>query len=246
MEEQEKQEEVKNEVSESEAPEVKEEEEVKEDRPEVNYQAELARKNAELARLRAEVAEKQSPPKRDPADITTWTDNELKMLRNSNDPSVAQYKEQADEILLERKVKAIQAREYENRRREESKAELERQYPESADPSSEFSLKLEKVMRDYDLSRTPSGRLVAAKIVAAEGKTSKELAQKKESNRVNRVKNQMVDGDRPKPTESNKDLDSKKKELTDKLTSGKESQQVEAISDYLKSRRMTQDEFFKR
>lgn len=227
--------------------EVQEVEEKKE-RPEENYKAELARKNAEIARLRAEKESYSAQPerKRDPADITTWSDNELRMLKNSNDPSVAAYKDQADELLLERKVKAIQAREYENRRKEEAKAKLEAEHPEALDPTSEFSMKVEKVMREYDLSRTPAGRLVAAKIVAAEGKASKAKGQDNEASRVSRVKGQMVDGDRPKPTDKGKDLESKRKSLSEDLLFGKENRQVEAISEIMKDRGMTRESFFKK
>ena len=228
-------------------PEVKEEL----DRPEENYKAELARKNAEIARLRAEKESYSAQPvKRDPQDISTWSDQELKMLRNSPDPNLAGYKDQADELLLERKVKQIQAKEYENRRREEAKAKLEAEHPEALDPSSEFSIKVEKVMREYDLSRTPAGRLVAAKIVAAEGKTSKAKGQETESNRVSRVKANMVDGDRPKPTETSKDLESKKTNLADKLMKASQpgktnaDESTAAMSDILKDRFGGREGFF--
>jgi hypothetical protein len=224
--------------------EVAPEPEVKEERPEVNYQVELARKNAELARLRAEVDERKSPPKRDPADITTWTDQELKMLRNSTDASVAQYKEQADDVLLERKVRAIRAKESENQKREEYSSKVSELYPEANDPTSEFSAKMEKVMRDYDLHRTPAGRLAAAKIVASEGNASDAKAKKNEADRVARVKSQMVDGDRAKPIESSKAPDEKAKDLESKLLSGKENQQVAAVSQILKDRGMDRQNFF--
>lgn len=222
------------------------EQEVKEDRPEANYKAELARKNARIAELEAEkVAKLDQPVRRDPADITTWSDQELKMLRNSSDPSVAAYKEQADEVLLERKVKQIQARDYENRRREETKSKLEAEYPEALDPSSEFSKQIEKVMREYDLSRTPAGKLVAAKIVKAESQTSKAKGQGREAERVIRVKGQMVDGDRPKSADKSKDLDTKRKNLADKIMDGKhEDSQVEAIKDALADRGISRDNFF--
>lgn len=205
------------------------------DRPAINYEAELSRKNAEIARLRREQAERElsTPRKRDQADITTWSNEELDMLRKSSDPSVAQWKNQAEDVLLERKVKAIQAREYEYRRKEEINRQLENEYPESADPTSEFSVKLEKTMRDFDLHKTPAGRLAAAKIVAAEEKSSKAKGTNKEDNRVTRVKSQMVDGDRPKPTEGknpNQEQDLKKKLLNEKSTSH------DATSEWIDSR----------
>lgn len=219
-------------------PEVK-----KEERPEVNYQAELARKNAELMRLRAEIEEKKQP-KRDPADITTWSDSELKMLRNSNDASVAQYKEQADELLLERKVRAIQAREAEYKKKEEYSSKVNELYPEANDPTSEFSTKMEKVMRDYDLHRTPAGRLAAAKIVAAEGNASEAKAKKNEADRIARVKSQLVEGDKAKSTEGSTNPDEKTKDLEARLLSGKERTQVDAISQILKDRGMDRQNFF--
>lgn len=203
----------------------------KEDRPEVNYQAELARKNAEIQRLRAERETLSAQPvKRDQSDLTTWTDGELKMLRNSNDASVAQYKDQADEILLERKVRAIQARDYETRKREETRKTLETEYPETADPHSEFSVKMEKVMQEYDLHKTPAGRLAAAKIVSAEGKNAQSKGQTKESKRVTSVKGQMVDGDRPKPTEVKDPNDTKA--LKDKLLKEKDTSHA-AVGEWL-------------
>lgn len=197
--------------------------EVKEqlDRPEENYKAEIARKNARIAQLEAErVAHEESKPKfnNDSKDITNWDDNSLKLLRNSNDPNLAQYKDQADDILLERKVKVMQAREYENRRKEDTQRKLETEYPEAVDPTSEFSMKVDKVMKEHDLARTPSGRFLAAKIVALESKKSGNG--QKEADRVSRVKANMVDGDRPKPTESKSqsETDLKKKILNEKST----------------------------
>ena len=139
----------------------------------------------------------------------------------------------------------MQAKEYEARRKEETQRKLEAEHPEALDSSSDFGRKVEQVMKEYDLSRTPAGRLVAAKIVAAEGKVSKASGHNKESDRVSRVKANMVDGDRPKPTESNKPSDSK--ELESKLMNTKnEKGQVDAVSQILKDRGMNRDSFFKK
>lgn len=193
-----------------------------EERPEENYKAELARKNARIAQLESErLAAADKPVKRDPADISTWTDAELKMLRGSNDPSVAQYKDQADELLLERKVKQIQARDYETRRKADVQNELANQFPEALDSSSEFAQRMNKVVREYDLDRTPAGKLVAAKIVAADMKAASGKSKGKESDRVTTVKGQMVDGDRPLPAEvknPNKQKDLKEKLLNEGST----------------------------
>ncbi len=241
MEEQDKQsqEEVKDAVEEV-------EQEVKQDRPEENYKAELARKNARIAELERErLSAVEQPVKRDQNDITTWSDAELKMLRNSPDANLATYREQADDLLLERKVKAMQAKEYEARRREEAQSKLMAEHPEAMDSSSEFGRKVEQVMKEYDLSRTPAGRLVAAKIVAAEGKVSKATGQNKETDRVSRVKANMVDGDRPKPTETKNPSDSK--ELKDKLMNTKNEQgQIDAVGQILKDRGINRDNFFKK
>jgi hypothetical protein len=213
-----------------------------------NREAELARKNEEIVRLRNLQAQKDSQPvKRDPYDITTWSDTELKMLKNSNDASVAQYKDRADELLLERRVAAIHKRQMEDQKRVETDAKLKEQYPEAADPSSEFSSKMEKIMQDYDLAKTPAGRLVAAKIVAAEGKSSDKKAEIKEANRVANVKSQLVDGDRPKPTETAADLEKTNQTLEAKLKDTKnEKGQIDAVAQILKSRGMDRDKFFKR
>jgi hypothetical protein len=86
-----------------------------------------------------------------------------------------------------------------------SDIELRTKYPEALDPASEMSVKMEQVMFDLDLQKSPAGRLAAAKIVAAEmGKgRSKTTAQerKAEADRIARVKGQMVDGDRSRSTE---------------------------------------------
>ncbi len=221
--------------------------EVKEDRPEENYKAELARKNAEIARLRSLAEEKESKVvKYDPQDITTWNDNELKMLVKSPDANLARYKDQAEDLLLERKVKQMQAKQYEEGRKLAAHQELESKYPEALDPSSDMAQKISKVMQEYDLSRTPAGRLVAAKIVAAEGKASVAKGQSTEKERVARVKGQMVDGDRPKPTEV-KNPEAKTKEQKEKLMDSRsESGQTEAISQILKDRGMDRQKFFGR
>lgn len=247
MEEQEKQE-----VTEQSAEEVKEEqvnEEVKEDRPEINYKAELARKNAEIERLRLEmVSRNQQPSKRDPNDISTWSDHELRMLKK--DPQFAQYHDQADDLLLERKASAILAKNKEAEKRVNADMTLRKEFPEALDPTSEFSTRMEHVIQEYDLAKTPAGRLAAAKMVALELKkgqsTAEARARKNETDRVTRVKSELVDGDRAKPTTESVNPDQKKKELQDKLgDTRRPDRQAEAVSDYLKSRGMTRDKFFK-
>lgn len=226
--------------------------EVPQDRPEENYKAELERKNREIERLRLLAVERQEQPKqRDPNNMRTWSDHELKAVIYTNDPNWLHAKDEANEIMLDRKVDARLARQAETHRRVSADLELKQKFPEAADPSSELSSKIEEVISKYDLDKSPAGRLVAAKLAASElnqGKNSSDaIARQKEADRIARVKGQMVDGDRAKPTTSDtKNLDEKRKTLADKLMSSKENQQVDAISEILKDRGMSQKEFFKK
>lgn len=224
------------------------EEEVKEeaDRPEKNYKAELDRKNKEIDRLRqeADVARQSAPTRRDPADITTWSDNELKAIVSSNDPSVLAYKEQASDTLLERKVKSIRERERVQEKRTLADLELKSKFPEASDPSSPLAIRMEQVLYDYDLQKSPAGRLAAAKIADAELRKGKAkmtaLDRNSESNRVRDVKAQMVDGDRPKPT----GLENPKKheELEKRIRKG----DSDAVGELLKTKGISQASFFKK
>lgn len=228
-------------------PEPQEEPKVEADRPEENFKAELARKNAYIAQLEAErVAKETKVVKYDPQDITTWSDNDLKMLVKSPDANLARYKDQAEDLLLERKLDKQLARRQEDARREAARTELESKYPEALDPTSDMAQKISKVMQEYDLSKTPAGRLVAAKIVAAESKASATKGADSEKSRVARVKGQMVDGDRPKPTEV-KNPKGKIEDLkADLMDTKHEAKQVDAVGKILRERGMSQDQFFKR
>jgi len=231
--------------------------EVKDERPEINYRAELDRKNRELERARMELASRsQEPAKRDPNDIKTWSDHEIKAIINSNDPSVLPYKDQAHEVLLDRRVEATLAKRAETDKRVHADLELRSKYPESLDPSSEMSIKMDQLIRENDLSKTPAGRLVAARLAAAElnqdKSTSDAKGRKVEKDRVTSVKSQMVDGDRPKSTPNDVNLDEKRKSLSEKLMNGSqpgrsnEKDQVDAISEILRDRGLNRDSFFKR
>lgn len=214
--------EVNKEVEQKEEEVTQEVPEVKDDRPEINYKAELERKNRELERVRMELASRQQEPvKRDPNDLKTWNEHELKAIINSNDPSVLPYKDQAHDILLDRKVDARLAKQQETNKRVHADLELRNKYPEALDPTSELSMKIDQLMTEHDLSRTPAGRLVAAKLAAAELNQGKNVSnakgQKAEKDRVASVKSQMVDGDRPKSTDNNVNLDEKRKSLAEKL-----------------------------
>jgi hypothetical protein len=211
------------------------EEEVKEkpDRPEANYKAELARKNAEIERLRAEKETERSRPKRDAADLTTWSDHELKAIKNSKDPSVAAYVDQAEDILLDRKVRAIRERERVQEKRAVSDVKLRQEFPEALDPTSEFAIAMERVMYEFDLDKTPSGRLAAAKIVASESKgkkkTSADADRELEASRIRDVKSNMVDGDRSKPSNDSKHSPKKIEELEKRIMRGDEKAVGEAL-----------------
>lgn len=229
-----KQEEVSEEVVEG------QEQEVKPTADELlkNREAELARKNREIERMRTELAMRQNEPvKRDQNDISTWADHELKTIVNSNDPSVMPYKEKANEILLDRKVDARLARKLETEKKVTAEMQLRQQFPEALDPSSDLAIKMDQIISEHDLSKTPAGRLVAAKLAAAElgqGKnTSDAKKTKSEQNRVTRVKGQMVDGDRPKPT-GNESSPDKQKAFKEKLLSEKRDD-FKAVGDWMDS-----------
>ncbi len=201
-EEQKPNEEVKPDVT----PDVTPEPEAKKDeRPELNYLKEIERHKADKERYRQELeAEKNKQvQRRDQNDISTWSDLELKALAKSNDPSVIAYKEQAEDLLLERKVKQIRERERISEKRAITEVTLRTQYPEALDPTSEFSRRMEEVIFELDLQKSPAYRLAAAKIVAAEfqqgtGKTDA-AGRKKEEARLKDVKQTLSEGDRPDP-----------------------------------------------
>lgn len=233
-------EEVKEQVEEVAKPEVKD------DRPAKNYEAELERKNREIERLRLEAAQKAVQPKqKDPNDLRTWPDHELKALRNNQ--QYAQYHGEVDDILLDRRMEAKLAAREETNKRVSAEMQLRQQFPDALDPTSEFAVKMDKIIEENDLSKTPAGRLVAAKLAAAElnqgKKTSDALGRKKEQDRVANVKSQLVDGDRPKPTETpDVTLEAKRQKLAEKLKNAsqpgpkKDEDSTEAISDILNDR----------
>ncbi len=223
------------------------------DRPEINYKAELERRKASEERLRQELeAEKaKQVQRRDQNDISTWSDLELKALKNSNDPSVLPYKDQAEEILLERKVKQIRERERMSEKRATTEITLRTQFPEALDPSSEFSAKMEQVMYDYDLQKSPAGRLAAAKIVAAEyqkGTGKMDAAgRKKEEARLKDVKQTLPEGDRPDPRSSipnNKKTEDNLKIINN--TKARHEDVGAAMGDLLKEKGMDIKKFFGR
>lgn len=225
------------------------EEEVKEERPEKNYKAEIARKNAEIERLRALAASRPAETvKHDPTDLSTWHDHELKAVIHSNDPQALAIKDKAEEVLLDRRLaKTLEKRESEGKK-VLANLKLSKEYPEANDPTSEFALKMEEVMQEYDLSKSPAGRLAAAKIVASELKKGSSTASAKERNaeqaRVARVKGQMVDGDRSKSIENTNPK--KQQQIREDLSSKNVDVQARAVGELLKGRGMDRDSFFKK
>lgn len=223
-------------------------EQPQDDRPEINYKAELERKTQKLRELEMRLAATQeaTQAKKDPADLSTWSDLELKSVVSTNDPNFAVLKDQAGDILLERKVKKVREQERMHEMKEKSESELSEKYPEALDSTSEFSLRMNQVMRQYDLSRNPAGRLLAAKMVALEqgkGRAEADAAgRKKESERVRDVKAQLVDGDRPQPLQNSGPQD--KAALRDKVMREK-SENAEQLGKYMDETTKLREKFNK-
>ena len=223
------------------------------DRPEINYKAELERRKAETEKLRQELEAERSKQiqRRDQNDISTWSDLELKALKNSQDPSVLPYKDQAEELLLERKVKAIRERERMAEKRATTEVTLRTQYPEALDPSSDFAAKMEQVMYDLDLQKSPAGRLAAARIVAGESSKgsskSNAAGRKQEEARLKDVKQTLSEGDRPDPRQ-NMTNPKKNEELINIVNDKHSSHEAQslAMAELLKQKGISRDSFFKR
>lgn len=216
-------------------------EQIAEDRPAKNWEAEIARHKANEDRLRAELeAEKSRQVHRyDPNDMKTWGENDLRAVANTIDPQYMHLKERANDELLERKVSRIRERERAQEKRVTSEMELRTKYPDALDPYSEFSAKMEQIMYDNDLQKTPAGRLIAAKLVAAELKPKT----KSSDTRIKDIKAQMVDGDRPKPQVSDVP---KKEDLVKQLNEKNLKRSADAMGELLKQQGLTSDTFFKR
>lgn len=184
---------------------VKEETKPVDDRPEINYKMELERRRSNEERLQRELeAERSKQTNRyDANDITTWSDTELYALKNSQDPNHARFKAQADDILVERKIERGIEKRQQLEKRGKAEATLRNDYPEALNPYSEFAQKMEQVMFDLDLQKSPAGRLAAARIVAGEsskGATKQTAAGRKaEEARLKDVKQTLSEGDRPDP-----------------------------------------------
>jgi len=226
-------------------------EETKEDRPERNWKAELDRKNREIEKLRQEKEnlKNNSVQVRDPNDLKTWPDHELKAIKYSNDPNFASLKDQAEDTLLERKYERMREKERMQEKRVYSEMELRKSYPDALNPDSELSAKIEEVMYEFDLQKSPAGRLAAAKIAAAElGKGSSKSeakARKAEADRVARVKGNLVDGDRAKSAIGS-DSDKKLEDAIKRANSKDINVSAKGFNEVLKAAGLGRDEFFKR
>lgn len=213
------------------------------ERPEVNYQREIERRKAEADRLRYELeAEKaKQVNRRDQNDISTWTDNELVNVKN--DPNAGNYRQQAEDILFERKMARVLERDRQNTKRTNSEMELRTKYPEALDQSSAFAAKMEQVMYDLELQKSPAGRLAAARIVA--GETSKgtgkspAAGRKQEESRLKDVKQTLTEGDRPDPR-PNMANPKKAEDIEKRIKAGDHK----AVGDALAERGISRDAFF--
>ncbi len=193
------------EVVEQAVEQVKEDVKPVDDRPEINYKAELERRRANEERLQRELeAERSKQVKRyDANDITTWSDTELYALKNSQDPNHLAYKQKAEDELMERKIERGIEKRQSLEKRGRAEATLRTQYPEALNPYSEFAQAMESVINELNLEKSPASRLAAAEIVAARsskgsGKTSA-AERKAEEARLKDVKQTLSEGDRPDP-----------------------------------------------
>lgn len=223
------------------------------DRPEINYKMELERRKASEERLRQELeAERSKQVKRyDANDITTWGENELVALKNSQDPNHLQFRQKAEDELFDRKMSRVLERERLNAKRANSELELRTKYPEALDQSSEFATKMEQVMFDLDLQKSPAGRLAAARIVAGEslkgsGKVNA-AGRKQEEARLKDVKQTLPEGDRPDPR-GNIPNPKKHEELIKRINNPKASNEDigSAMGQILKDKGMDYNKFFGR
>jgi hypothetical protein len=159
------------------------------------------------------------------------------VLLNSPEPHHIAYKVQAQDLLDDRRLERKLAERETVNKKVKSEMELRAQYPEALDSASEFSIRMDEVMNEYDLSKSPAGRLAAAKIVAAElskGKTKVQAkGRKTEEARQADVKGHLSEGDRPN-TKANESTQTQQ-DLMKRILSGDEDAMLEAIKNRVKS-----------
>jgi len=130
--------------------------------------AENERKAREIQALREKVDRATSGY--NPNDLTTWDDTQLRAIKNA--PNVAQnFKDQADDILFDRRVERRFKQEQEKQKRESFEIKRMEEYPETLDASSPMHARMQKIAREMGLDATPSGLYAAARLAASELKT---------------------------------------------------------------------------
>ncbi len=220
------------------------------DRPEINYKMEIERRKAEADRLRQELETERSKQtnRYDANDITTWSDTELYALKNSMDPNHTRFKAQAEDILVERKIERGIEKRQQLEKRGKAEATLRNDYPEALNPYSEFAQKMDQVMFDLDLQKSPAGRLAAARIVAGESLkgSSKATAagRKQEEARLKDVKQNLSEGDRPDPR-SNMPNPTKTEDLWKQANNTRDiDKSTAAMHEILKARGLSRKDLF--
>lgn len=236
-----KQEEVKEEVVEQQVeaqpeevvPEQVQEEVVKEDRPEINYKAELERLRSEREQLRMELERRSQPAEESPEDILRrMNDNELRSYL-----ALPQYAVQhglIQDILDERKFTRYQRKQEETRLKLDSEIERQKKYPETMNPSHPMAIRMSELMYLHRLDNSPSGRLVAAQLASIEFEKAKAEAagRKKEQSRQADVKaNFQGETSRPAPKVSDKN---KLAELKRRADQGDQAAKQEYLFESLK------------
>jgi hypothetical protein len=191
-----------------------------------NAKAENARKTQEIQRLREEAEARQKPADTfNPQDLTTWKDHELKAVLK--DQQYVAIHDQAQELLEKRRFQRFQAEREESTLRVNAELERQKEYPETFDPAHPMSVRMNQLMRENHLDRTPAGRLVAARLAASELEKSKAVAagRKQEQDRQADV-NASYQGEsrRPVPTASDK---AKLEELKKKAMAGDQAAKAE-------------------
>lgn len=211
--------EVKSEVVEESAAELKERLE--------NAKAENHRKAQELQKLREELDLKKSQPVEqvfNPQDLNTWKDHELKAVQK--DPQYAALHDQAAELLERRRFNRIMAEREEANLRMNTELERQKNFPETFDPTHPMAIKASQIMNSLHLERTPAGRLIAARLAASEIQQEKARAagRKQEQDRQTDVNASFSGGSRPAPKASDK---VKLEELKKRAMSGDKAAQAE-------------------
>jgi hypothetical protein len=194
-----------------------------------NAKAENARKAQELHRVREELDARSSVNKEtvfNPQDITTWKDHELKAVLK--DPQYAAIHDQATELLDRRRFQRFQAEREESTLRMKAELDRKKNFPDTLNPTHPMAIRMEEVMQEHRLERTPAGKLAAAKIAHLEMEHAKNLeAGRKaaeEKARQEALKSNVTGGGRPAPKISDV---KKMEELKKRAQAGDETARAE-------------------